>query len=102
MLAGGYQHPVDVALQFGISIVIVRRRTFLHPLQIVWFERPSELDGIGNGQRHITIEHQPEIRADRLASPGDQFDILLQSFIAVAGTVWAWDLSADESQLFGF
>merc|ERR1719356_425375 len=44
-------------LQLRVTFIIIRRQCFLNPFYIVRLTFSCQLNGIGERQRHVTINH---------------------------------------------
>ena len=66
MLPRRYQGRPNSLLQFRISLVIVRWQSLLDPLDLVRLALARQLDGVGKGERHVTVDHDREVGTNGL------------------------------------
>ena len=62
VLGRGQQNARQRCLDVLVAFVVVGRQELLKPLEAVGLEGPSQFDGVGLRQGHITIERQRVVR----------------------------------------
>ena len=79
--------------QLPVSLVIVRRQCLLDPLEVESCQFLRQLDGVGQRQSHVTVQHQREVCPYLWSAQISTLSTdLCRGWIPVPGS---WSLSAD-------
>ena len=72
----GYRH-VQTLRHFGIAIEILGRNRLFEPVHVQLLELAANVDRLGHVEAMIRVDHQHNVRADRVAHSGNPIQVLL-------------------------
>jgi hypothetical protein len=103
VLASGELDSRVGTLQQSVAIEVIGSQALLPPVnvQTLLLTALDQLDSIGNGERHIAVNTQGEIRANTSTLQTEILDVLEQAFGALIRTVGKGHLGTNKASRLG-
>mmetsp|Transcript_35033 Transcript_35033/g.64891 ORF Transcript_35033/g.64891 Transcript_35033/m.64891 type:complete len:295 (+) Transcript_35033:334-1218(+) len=100
VLPSCYQRSLNSLLQLRITLIIIRWQCFFNPFDVIGFALPGELNSIRQSERHITINHDWEVRPYFIAPLFYQGDVFSHTLFSTRWPIRQGKLGPPKSHLF--
>lgn len=70
--------PYHIFNHLLVSFIVVRGKELFHPLEAERFEPPGQAGSVGDGESHVAVQHQGEVRTHSVPPLLEELHVFVQ------------------------